>query len=78
MFVGPGGLLRCPETRVPTLARHSWQPVIPGTAAGRDPESRKSNTGFPLPVGLETGCAEMTPPLSTPQNRQRGLLNRMI
>jgi hypothetical protein len=40
-------LLRCSETKYSILARRSWQPVIPGKAAGRDPESRNKKTGFP-------------------------------
>jgi hypothetical protein len=31
----------CSETESSTRAEQSWQPVIPGKAVGRDPESRR-------------------------------------
>jgi hypothetical protein len=36
----PALRLRFSETKSSTRARHLWQPIIPGKAAGRDPESR--------------------------------------
>src|SRR5688572_24728244 len=48
------------ETKSSIRIGHSWQPVIPGKAAGRDPESRGGKLDSRSPRGPGTSCAGIT------------------